>query len=122
LVILAQGDPPHAPPGAVPVQPPTVRSKEDRAFGALADGQVDRPGGARRERDGDDLAAFRGDDHGAMAALDAHDLNVGAGSFGHPQPVQRQQGDQCMLGGRASPAATSSAPSSLRSSPIACDS
>jgi hypothetical protein len=46
------------PPSAVPVQPPAVRSQEDRPFCALADGQVDRPGGARRERNGDDLAAL----------------------------------------------------------------
>jgi hypothetical protein len=43
--------------GAMAVQPPAVGSKEERPFGALAGGQVDRPGGARRERDGDDLAA-----------------------------------------------------------------
>jgi len=36
------------PTGAVPVQPPPVRSQEHRAAGALADGQVDRPGRARR--------------------------------------------------------------------------
>jgi hypothetical protein len=45
------------PPGAVPVQPSPVRSAEDRAVAAFAGGQVDRPGYARGERDGDDLAA-----------------------------------------------------------------
>ena len=49
------------PPGAVPVQPPPVGSQEHRPAGALADGQVDRPGGARGQRDGDDLAALAGD-------------------------------------------------------------
>src|SRR6266487_5393626 len=43
------------PPGAVPVQPPPVCGQEHRPFGVLADGQVDRPGGARCQRDGDDL-------------------------------------------------------------------
>jgi hypothetical protein len=46
------------PAGSVPVQPPPVRGQEHRAAGAVADGQVDRPGRARRQRDGDDLAAL----------------------------------------------------------------
>ena len=45
------------PPGAVPVQAASVSSEENRAVAALAGGQVDRPGGAGRERDGGDLAA-----------------------------------------------------------------
>jgi hypothetical protein len=46
------------PGGAVPVQPPTVRGDEQRPFGALADGQVDSAGGARRKRGGHHLAAL----------------------------------------------------------------
>jgi hypothetical protein len=61
--VLADPGPPgdlaDDPPGAVPVQPP-VGGEEDRAVAAFAGGQVDRPGGARRERDGDDLAALIG--------------------------------------------------------------
>ena len=49
------------PTGGVPVQPSPVRGQEHRPFSALADGQVDRPCRARRERDSDDLAAFAGD-------------------------------------------------------------
>ena len=45
------------PGGAVPVQPLPARSQEDRPLGALADGQVDRPCGPRRQRDSNDLAA-----------------------------------------------------------------
>jgi hypothetical protein len=37
----------------------SVRGQEHRPARALADGQVDRPGGARRQRDRDDLAALR---------------------------------------------------------------
>ena len=44
------------PPGAVPVQPPPVTGDEDRPVAAFPGGQVDRPGGAGCERDGDDLA------------------------------------------------------------------
>jgi len=85
----------------VPVQPPTVRGGEQRTFSALADRQVDRPGRARHERDGDDLAALTGDDQGPVAALQPGVLDVRAGCFGHPQPVERKRGDQRVLGGRA---------------------
>ncbi len=37
------------PPGAMPVQPPPVRGQEHRPAGALADSQVNGPGGARAE-------------------------------------------------------------------------
>ena len=42
--------------GGVPVQPPVVSGHEHRPFGPFSDGQVDRPGGPRRQRDGQDLA------------------------------------------------------------------
>jgi hypothetical protein len=57
------------PGGAVPVQPPPVRGDEQRPLGALADGQVDRAGGTRGERDGDDLAALAGDDQSPVASF-----------------------------------------------------
>src|ERR1017187_1784802 len=91
------------PPGAVPVQAVPVYGEEYRSFAALADGQVDGPCGARRERDGDDLTALTGDDQGPVAALDAEGLDVRAGGLGDPQAVDGQQGDQGMLGGRAEP-------------------
>ncbi len=87
----------------MPVQPPAIGGQEDRSVAALTDGQVDRPGGAWRERDGDDLAALAGDHQGAVPALDAQALNAGAGRLGNPQPVQSEQGDQRMLGRRAEP-------------------
>ncbi|MGO8956645.1 MAG: hypothetical protein ACLQFR_04645 [Streptosporangiaceae bacterium] len=40
----------------MPVQSAAVRGEEDRPFAALTDGQVDGPRGARRERDGEDIA------------------------------------------------------------------
>jgi len=48
----AAGYPADDPGGAVPVQPPPVRGDEQRTFGALADRQLDRLGGTRREGDG----------------------------------------------------------------------
>jgi hypothetical protein len=44
----ASGDLADDPPGAVPVHPTAVRGREHRPIRTLADGQVDRPGGARR--------------------------------------------------------------------------
>jgi hypothetical protein len=79
---------------AVPVQPPSVRSEKQRAFGALVYRQVDRAGGARGERDGDDLAALMGDDQGPVPALEPEVLDVRTGGLGDRQPVQRQQGDE----------------------------
>src|SRR5260221_2388203 len=91
------------PGGTMTVQPPTVCGHEDRSLAPLADGQVDRPRGARRERDGDHLAAFAGDHQGPVPALDAQGLDVGAGGFGDAQPVEGQQRDQRVLAGRAEP-------------------
>jgi hypothetical protein len=69
--------------GLVPVQPPPVRGQGQRPLGALADRQVNRPRGARGERDGHDLAALAGNDKGPVPAfqaqmLDANDADVRA--------------------------------------------
>jgi hypothetical protein len=53
---------------------------------ALAGCQVGGPGGARGERDGDDLAGLAGDHRGAMPALSAWGLGVCAGGRRHPEP------------------------------------
>ena len=49
------------------------------------------------------LPPFPDDHQGPVSPLDTQGLDVGAGRFGDPQPVERQQGDQRMLGGRAKP-------------------
>ena len=67
-----------------------VRGQEQRCADALADDQVDRPGGVRRERDGDDLAALAGNRESPVAAFQIEVLDAGAGGFGDPQPVQRE--------------------------------
>jgi hypothetical protein len=73
------------------VQTPSGAIAKDRTLGALADGQIDGPGGARRQRDGDDLAGLAHDGEGPMATLEAERLDVGAQRLGDPQPVDRQQ-------------------------------
>ena len=118
----AAGDPADDPGGAVPVEPPSVRGEEQRSFGALADSQVDRPGGARGERDGDDLAPLRvitsvrwprSSPRCSMSAPVASDTR---------SPLRASREISACLAGGPSPAATSSAPSSLRSRAVACDS
>jgi hypothetical protein len=69
----------------------------------FADGQVDRACGPRRERDEGFLAALADDRQGAVAALDGQRFDVGADSFGDPQPVEGEQGDQGVFGGAAQP-------------------
>jgi hypothetical protein len=48
---------------------------------ALADGQVDHPGGPRRERDDGFLAAPAGDRQGAVPALGPQRFDVRAGGL-----------------------------------------
>jgi hypothetical protein len=76
------GDSANDPAGAVSVHPLTVGTSEDRAVESFANGQVDRPGGARRERDRDDLAAVGQDGEGPVPAFEAK-------GFGDPQAVDR---------------------------------
>jgi hypothetical protein len=90
-------------PGAVPVQAAAVGGQEDRSVGSFTDGQVDRPGRARRERDRHDLAAFADDHERAVAALDSERLDVCARGLGHPQAIEGQQRDQRMFRRRAKP-------------------
>jgi hypothetical protein len=105
-----------------PVQPPPLRRHEHRAPGAFADRDVDRADGTGRERDGHDFAALAGDDQRPVTPLQPQLLDIRPSRLGYPQPVQGEQRDQRMLAGGPSPAATSSAPSSLRSRATACDS
>ncbi|HEY1347627.1 MAG TPA: hypothetical protein VGF54_21775 [Streptosporangiaceae bacterium] len=71
-------DPADDPPGAVPVQPAAIGGQEDRPLHALTTARS--------------IAR-------AVPALDTQGLDVGAGGFGHAQPVERQQRDQRVLGG-----------------------
>ena len=56
------------PPGTMPVQSPPIDGQEHRPIRALADSEIDRPGRARRQRDGDDLAALTDDGEGPVPA------------------------------------------------------
>ena len=67
---------------------------EQRPFSALADGQVDRAGGTRGERDGDYPAALAGNDQGLVAAFQSQVLDVRAGGRRYPQSVEGALRDQ----------------------------
>ena len=118
----AAGGPADDPGGTVPVQAAPISGQEQRPVATLTGGQVDRPGGPRREWDGNDLAALAGDHQCPVPALDAQALDVGAGGFADTQPVEASSEMSACSAGWPSPAATSSAPSSLRSRPVTCDS
>jgi hypothetical protein len=115
------GEAPHDPPGGVTVESCAVAAEEDRSLDALTDREVDRPGGTRGQWDRDDLAALAEHGEGAMPALGAECFDVGAESFGDSEPVDGQQRYESSRAD-AKPAVTSSAPTSLRSRPVACDS
>ena len=83
------------------IEPGAVAAEEDRSLAAFADGEVDRPGGAGRQRDGDDLAALADDRQGAMTAFEPESFDVGPDRFGDPQPVQREQADEGVVAGAA---------------------
>lgn len=97
----AAGNAAHDATGAMPVHPLSVWPAKDRSLESFADGQVDRPCGAGREWDGDDLAAHAKDGEGAVATVDAKRVDVGAKCLGDPETVDREQRDQGVLVRRA---------------------
>jgi len=70
-VSRAAGNLADDPSSAVPIQPSSVGGEEDGAIMPFPGGQIDRPGGARCERDGDDFAALASDRQGPVPALEA---------------------------------------------------
>ena len=59
------------------------------------------PGGARGERDGDDLSALAVMTRGPVAAFQTQVLDVRSGRLRHAQAVELEQRDQRVPGGRA---------------------
>ena len=110
-------DPADDPAGPVTVEALAVSGDEDRAAGPFADGQVDGSGGARRERDGDGLAAFR-----TMVSVRCP-RSTRRASMSAPiasetrRPLSASSEISACSAAGPSPAATRSAPTSLRSRP-----
>jgi|SRR5829696_1861909 len=76
------GDASHDPPGCVTVEASTVGLGEDGTVESLSDGQIDSAGDAWCERHRRGLAALADHGEGAMAALQAEGVDVGADRFG----------------------------------------
>jgi hypothetical protein len=81
----------------VAIHPLTIWAEEDRTVGSFADGEIDRAGGPRCERDGDDLAALTQDRQRPVTSFDTERVDVSPQGFGDPQPVDSQQRDHRML-------------------------
>jgi hypothetical protein len=81
-------------------QPPAVR---DVLLSTSILEHLSVPGITWRQRDGDDLAALAGDHQRPVPALQTQVLDVRAHGLRDPQPVQRAQRDQRMLGRRPEP-------------------
>ena len=101
----------------MPVQPPPVPSQEHRPVCSFPDGQVDRPGRTWRQRNSDHLAALikktvrvRRPRSRTRCSMSAPVASETRSPFNASSEISA-----CSIGG-PSPAATSSAPSSLRSS------
>ena len=95
------GDASDDPAGTKTVEALPASGGEDRSADPFADGEVDRPGGARGHGYGDGLATLADDGERPMAPFDAESFDVGADRFGDPEAVEGQQRDQGMLGGGA---------------------
>lgn len=110
------------PAGSVAIEAAAVATAENRALATLADCKVDGAGGAWGDGDGDDLAALAHDGQSSMSPLEAECLDIGTGRLRDPQSVERENERRACSAAAPSPAATRRAPTSLRSSPVACDS
>jgi hypothetical protein len=118
----AAGDAADDPPGAVAVQPAPIGGQEDRPFAAITDGQVNCPGGARASGMVTTLpplrvmTSVRWPRSMPSASMSAPIASETRSPFRASSEIRA-----CSVGGPG-PAATSRAPSSLRSSPVAWDS
>ena len=112
----AAGGPADDPPGAVPVQPPPVCGQEQRSVGVFAHGQVDRPGGPRRQRRRHHLAALMRVMVRVRCPRSRPRCSVSAPVASETRsPFSASSEISACPAGGSSPAATRSAPSSLRS-------
>src|SRR5207245_6964706 len=69
----------------------------------LAGGQIDRPGRAGRQRDGDRLVALAVNAQSAVTPLQAKSVDVSAQGLGDAQAVQSEQARQGVILSRSEP-------------------
>ena len=92
------GDAPYDPAGGMPVKAPSIGADEDGSRQALADGEVDSPGCAWRQRHRHNLASFAHHRQRPVAALEPEGLDVGANGFRYTEAVQGEERDEGVLG------------------------
>ena len=88
------------PGGGVAVKARAAMGHEDRSGGALADAEVEGPGGAGGHWHDDDLAALAADLQRAVAPLEAEVADVGPEGLGDAQAVEGEEAGQGMVPGR----------------------
>ena len=88
-------------PAAMAIKTCAVAADEDRPFASLTDGEVDGPGGAGRQRDGDGLAALADDRQGAVAAFEPERSMSAPIASDTRSPFNARQADEGMVAGAA---------------------
>jgi hypothetical protein len=84
------GDRTHPAMRGAPLKALPVTATQDRPIASFADSEVDRPRGARDERNDRRLVALADDLKRAMATLEPQVLNVGRACLADAQAVQAQ--------------------------------
>ena len=77
--------------GGAPIETLTVVPVQDRAFGALAEGEVDSPGHPRNEGDHGRLVALADDAQRPVPSVEAEVLGVGRTGLAHSQAVEPKE-------------------------------
>ena len=69
--------------GRAPIEALAISTSQDRTLVTLPDGQVNRPGRARHERDLGWLVALADDAQDSVTSFEAEVLDVGGARFAH---------------------------------------
>ena len=71
-----------------PVEALAIVTQEDRSVSPFTDGEVDRSGRTRDQRNEGGFVALAHDPQHPVAPFEGHVLDVGVAGFAHPQAVQ----------------------------------
>jgi hypothetical protein len=88
----------HPAVGRASVEALSVVAAQDRALGALTDGQVDGPGHPGDQRDQSWFVSLADDVKSPVPPIDAKILDVGSTGLAHPEAVEAQKNPLACLG------------------------
>ena len=94
LTPASAGDALYDRAGGMAVKAPSIGADEGGSRQALADGEVDSPGCAWRQRHRHNLASFAQHRQRPVAAVEPEGLDVGANSFRDTEAVQGEERDE----------------------------